>query len=187
MGVVLVLLLGEIDLSVGAVSGLAAAVTAVLSVKHGWNPYLAIVAGLLTGTAIGVFQGFIHTRLLIPSFVVTLAGLLAWQGAHLRVLGSTGTVNLSDPAITNIAGVFLAKWLGWAAAIAGVAAIILMTVRKRARRRKLELELEPLAGMVLRVVASATAIVVAVAVVNSDRGVSLAFIILIASSSSCTA
>src|SRR5216117_2280460 len=59
VGVVLVLLLGEIDLSVGAVSGLAAAVVAVLNVKHGWSPYLAIAAGVLVGAGIGFFQGFV--------------------------------------------------------------------------------------------------------------------------------
>ena len=96
VGVVMVLLIGEIDLSVGAVSGLAAAVMAVLNVKHGWDPALAIVAGVATGAAIGLLQGLLFTRFRIPSFVVTLAGLLAWQGALLLVLGKTGTVNLSN-------------------------------------------------------------------------------------------
>src|ERR1051326_6970820 len=70
VGVVYVLLLGEIDLSVGAVSGLAAAVMAVLHVKHGWNPYLAIAAAVLVGTAIGLLQGSLFSRFVIPSFVV---------------------------------------------------------------------------------------------------------------------
>ena len=94
IGVVLILLLGEIDLSVGAVSGLAAATMAVISVKEGLAPELAIVAGLLVGTAIGLFNGFMVTFFGIPSFVVTLAGLLGWQGAQLSVLGDTGSVNL---------------------------------------------------------------------------------------------
>ena len=78
IGVVLVLLLGEIDLSVGAVSGLAAGVMAVLNVKQGWSPELAILAGLATGAAIGLFNGIMVTTFGIPSFVVTLSGLLAW-------------------------------------------------------------------------------------------------------------
>src|SRR5438874_1557011 len=69
VGVVFVLLLGEIDLSVGAVSGVTSAIMAVLSFKHGWNPYLAIAAGVLTGTVIGVFQGGVFTTFGVPSFV----------------------------------------------------------------------------------------------------------------------
>src|SRR5215211_7133665 len=82
VGVVLVLLLGEIDLSVGAVSGLCAAIFAVLSVKHGWGTFPALLIAIGAGTAIGIFQGFISTRFGIPTFVVTLAGLLGWQGAQ---------------------------------------------------------------------------------------------------------
>src|SRR5262245_63877358 len=70
IGIVYVLLLGEIDLSVGAVSGLAAAVVAVLNVKHGWSPYLAIAAAVFVGAAIGLFQGTVFTRFGVPSFVV---------------------------------------------------------------------------------------------------------------------
>src|SRR4051795_7494426 len=69
VGIVYVLLLGEIGLSVGAVSGLAAAAMAVLNIKHGWSPYLAIPAGVLVGTAIGVLQGFLFSRFAVPSFV----------------------------------------------------------------------------------------------------------------------
>ncbi len=179
IGVVLVLLLGEIDLSVGAVSGLAAACVATLNVKHGWNPYLAMAAGIGVGAAIGAFQGTVATRLAIPTFVVTLAGLLAWQGAHLEVLGSTGTININDPAITNIANVFLADWLSWALAIACIAILLLAELAARRKRGKAELEQAPLVGAVARLGAAAVAIAVAVAVVNSDRGVPLALVILV--------
>ena len=116
VGVVLVLLLGEIDLSVGAVSGLAAGVMAVLQVKHGWSPELAILAGLATGAIIGCFNGFMVTFFGIPSFVVTLAGLLAWQGALLAVLGNTGTINLPPSTITDLAGKFYSAGVGYALA-----------------------------------------------------------------------
>ncbi|MDX6664416.1 MAG: D-xylose transport system permease protein [Solirubrobacteraceae bacterium] len=180
VGVVLVLLLGEIDLSVGAVSGLAGAVVAVLNVKNGWNPYLAMIAGLLVGAAIGLFQGTVATRLEIPSFVVTLAGLLAWQGVQLKVLGDTGTVNINDVAITNIANVFLAKWLGWAVAIACVLLVAASAAARRRARAREGLDPEPFAGLVLRVGAVAVAVIVAVMIVNSDRGVPLAMVILVA-------
>ena len=122
VGVVLVLLLGEIDLSVGAVSGLAAAVMAVLNVKHGWAPVPAICAGLAIGAAIGLLHGFFVTRFGVPSFVVTLAGLLAWQGALLLVLGSTGTVNLSDPTITGLTDTFYGDAIGWVMVVVVVGA-----------------------------------------------------------------
>ena len=119
IGVVLVLLLGEIDLSVGAVSGFAAGVTAVLSVNHGWAPVPAIAAGIATGAGIGLLQGLLATRFGIPSFIITLAGLLAWQGALLQVLGSTGTVNLTNPTIVGIANTFYSPAVSWI--LAGVA------------------------------------------------------------------
>src|SRR3954447_23386278 len=74
IGVTLILLLGEIDLSVGAVSGVCAAVVAVLNTKHGWGPIPAMAAGLVIGCAIGALNGFFVTQFGIPSFVVTLAG-----------------------------------------------------------------------------------------------------------------
>ncbi|MCB0122544.1 MAG: hypothetical protein KDE58_09890, partial [Caldilineaceae bacterium] len=97
VGIVLVLLIGEIDLSVGAISGLCAAVMAVLSTQYGWPSAVAIVVGIGCGAAIGLLHGWWLARLHVPSFVVTLAGLLGWQGALLYVLGTTGTINLTDP------------------------------------------------------------------------------------------
>src|SRR3954470_22492119 len=117
IGVTLILLLGEIDLSVGAVSGLCAAVTGVLSVKHGWGPVPAIAAALAVGMAIGLLNGFFVTQFGIPSFVVTLAGLLAWQGALLRVLGDTGTLNVTNEKIIGLTGTFYGDVVAWVLAV----------------------------------------------------------------------
>jgi len=179
VGVVLVLLLGEIDLSVGAVSGLCAAIMAVLSVKHGWSPYLAIAAAIAVGTAIGVFQGSIFTAFGIPSFVVTLAGLLAWQGAQLRVLGDTGTINLTDPVITGLTSTFYKGGTGWTIAIVGLAVYAAVTLLDRRRKAKAGLRLPPLGATLLRLGLAAAAILIAVAVLNDDRGVPLAALIFI--------
>jgi D-xylose transport system permease protein len=179
VGVVLVLLLGEIDLSVGAVSGVASACVAVLNVKNGWNPYLAMLVGLAVGAAIGLFQGTVATRLEIPSFVVTLAGLLAWQGAQLKVLGETGTVNINDPAITNIANVFLAHWLAWVLAVAVIGLITATSLLSRAQRSRAGLELPSNAAFALRIGVSAVVVLATVAIVNQDRGVPLALVILV--------
>jgi D-xylose transport system permease protein len=179
VGVVMVLLLGEIDLSVGAVSGLAAAVMAVQSAKHGWSPYTAIAAGVLTGTAIGLFQGLMFTRFGIPSFVVTLAGLLAWQGGLLEVLGQTGTVNLTDSKIVGLTGTFYSDTFGWVLAALAIAAAAAINLNSRRRRIKADLPAPPLATIVLRIVVVAIGAIGAVAVLNDDRGVPLAILILI--------
>jgi len=179
IGVVLILLLGEIDLSVGAVSGLAAAVMAVLNVKHGWGPIPAILAGLATGAAIGLMNGFFVTRFNIPSFVVTLAGLLAWQGALLLVLGSTGTVNLNDETIVGLTGTFYGDVFGWVMVVVIVGAFALSGWLERVRRKRAGLEMPSLAGYLVQVGLVAGGLIAVVAVLSTDRGIPLAGLILI--------
>jgi D-xylose transport system permease protein len=179
VGIVYVLLLGEIDLSVGAVSGVTSAVVAVLNVKHGWSPYTAIAAGVVCGLVIGLAQGFLFTRFGIPSFVVTLAGLLVWQGALLKVLGETGTVNLTDPKITGLANTFYSDAFGWVVAVVVIglyAGVTLFGWRRRVTAGLTDTEVAPL---VFRVVVVAGAMIAAIAVLNSDRGLPLAVLILI--------
>lgn len=94
LGIVLVLLLGEIDLSVGSVSGFAAATMAVLLVEKGQSMLVAILAAMAVGVAIGALYAVLYTKLGVPSFVFSLAGLLGFQGALLYVLGKNGTINL---------------------------------------------------------------------------------------------
>jgi D-xylose transport system permease protein len=179
IGVVLVLLLGEIDLSVGAVSGLAAATMAVLTVKEGFSPELALLAGLLTGTAIGLFNGFMVTTFGIPSFVVTLAGLLGWQGAQLAVLGSSGSVNLPPSVITDLTSTFFDPAVGWAIGIAGIAAYAASQFVGRIRRNSAGLDAPPVPILALKVGLVAAAIIAAIAVLNEDRGVPLAALIVV--------
>jgi D-xylose transport system permease protein len=179
VGIVLVLLLGEIDLSVGAVSGLAAAVMAVLNVKQGVNPVIAIVVGILTGLAIGLLQGTWFTVLKIPSFVVTLAGLLAWQGLLLLVLGQTGTINIYSPLIDHLTDTFMPQLVGWAVAIAAVAAYAGANLARRWRRRQEGLAVGSGLGLALRIAVAAAIVLAITAVLNSDRGVPLAALILV--------
>src|SRR5689334_9386080 len=179
IGIVYVLLLGEIDLSVGAVSGLAAAVMAVLNVQHGWNPYLAIAAGVLVGMAIGLLQGFLFSRFGVPSFVVTLAGLLAWQGALLQVLGSTGSINIDDSKITGLANTFYSDAVGWifaALVIAAYGAVLAVGYR---RRLSADLDTQSPTSLIVRFVLVAVVVIVAILVLNSDRGLPLALLILL--------
>jgi D-xylose transport system permease protein len=179
IGVVLVLLLGEIDLSVGAVSGLCAAIMAVLTVKQGWSPYLAIAAGVATGTVIGLFQGTMFTRFGIPSFVVTLAGLLAWPGAQLEVLGETGTVNITDPKIVGLTSTFYSDAFGWILALVAIVLTAALSLMGRQRRLKQGLSAPPIGLIAMRVGLVAAAVLIAVWILNDDRGVPLAALILV--------
>jgi D-xylose transport system permease protein len=179
VGIVYVLLLGEIDLSVGAISGLAAACMAVLNVKHDWSPYLAIAVALLVGCGIGLLQGSLFTRFGIPSFVVTLAGLLAWQGALLQVLGSTGSINITDPKITGLANTFYSDTVGWVLLVIGLAAYGAVLVIGERRRVAAGLEGQSSAANAVRFVGVAAVSLAALLVFNSDRGVPLALLILL--------
>ena len=179
VGIVLVLLLGEIDLSVGSVYGLGSAVMAVLSVQKGWAIVPAVAAGILTGTLIGTFQGFFFTRFKIPSFVVTLAGLLTWFGAQLHVLGETGTINLYDPNVDLLAGKFFDATVGWTLAGVVVAVLGVDVLISRRRRARVGLPSGGVIGDLARFVVIAAVILGSMAVLSADRGVPLAVLILL--------
>ncbi|WP_211160284.1 MULTISPECIES: sugar ABC transporter permease [Microbacterium] len=136
LGVVLVLLLGEIDLSVGSVSGLAAAVLAVTFVQLHWPLVLALVAAVAAGCLVGLLYGFLYTRFGLPSFVITLAGLLGFLGLQLWVLGDTGTIGLPfDSWIVEFAqDMYLPPWAAYGLVVASVGAYAWVLLR-RARRR----------------------------------------------------
>ncbi|MEI2810615.1 MAG: sugar ABC transporter permease [Nocardioides sp.] len=147
LGIVLVLLLGEIDLSVGSVSGLAAASMAVLVVNKGWGVTAAFGAALLVGLAIGAGYAWLYTTIGVPSFVFSLAGLLAFQGGLLYVLGSQGTINLpNDSWLVQFARFkFLTGGPAYLVAL-GVAVIyVLAGIYGSRRRAAAELSTEPIA------------------------------------------
>src|SRR4051812_15863303 len=181
IGVTLILLLGEIDLSVGAVSGLAAGVMAVLNVKHGWGPIPAMGAALAVGLAIGMLNGFFVTQFGIPSFVVTLAGLLAWQGALLRVLGDTGTVNLTNSKVLGLTSTFYGKAFGFALCVVVIGAYAASGVGERIKRTRAGLAPPAMTGFVIRLAAVAIGTIATVLVLESDRGIPLAGLILVVS------
>ena len=169
VGVVLVLLIGEIDLSIGSVSGLTAAIMAVISVKIGMPGWLAIIAGILSGALIGLIHGWWTAKLHVPSFVVTLAGFLGWQGALLYVLGSTGTVNLSDPLIIGISNSRLPVIAGWIIGILFIAGYAISQVRERARRVRIGVPNQPVAMLIGRIALIAIVILAAVGMMSVDR------------------
>ena len=173
VGVVFVLLLGQIDLSVGWASGLCAAVLAVLNVHYGVPAVLAVILALLAGTAIGLFQGTWFTKLHVPAFVVTLAGYIGLQGALLYVLGSTGTINLNDAFIGDIANRLVPVALGWIIAAALVGAFAVASLRTYWRRTRSGLLVGPFVGVVFRIVVVGAGVAAAVAIMSVDRSSSV--------------
>jgi D-xylose transport system permease protein len=178
VGVVLILLLGEIDLSVGAVSGFCSSVMAVLIVERGVSPVLAVLAALGLGAAIGLFNGFMITRFQIPSFVVTLAGSLALVGLQLYVLGETGTVNLGDNLVTRLTSTFFSPLIGWIIAAAAIALTLAFALLGRSRRSEAGLPVGQLRSLVLRIGAISVAFMALVFVVNQDRGLPLVILVV---------
>jgi len=146
MGVVLVLLLGEIDLSIGSVSGVAAAVLAVSNVTNGYSAAVSVALAIAGGAVIGLIHGLVFTKVGVPSFVVTLAGLLAWLGVQLWVLGSTGTINLPpNGRLTDIGQFsFLTGWQPYVLGVALAALYLVGQVVKAGRRKAAGLSVQPI-------------------------------------------
>jgi len=180
VGVVFVLLLGEIDLSAGALSGFAAAIMAVLNVNHGLSVPVAILAAVLGGAVVGTVQGLIITRFALPAFVVTLAGLLVWQGGLLYLLGDSGTINLTDPVYLTMSTSSLPRWAGWLLAAVVVVGYGLTTAQRRRSRREIGLKIETARALGMRLGLAAVSVTVIVAVLNADRGVPVAVLVLLA-------
>jgi D-xylose transport system permease protein len=177
VGIVVVLLLGEIDLSVGSVSGLCSALLGVLIVNHGVPWWLALLAALATGTAIGALQGAWFAMIGVPSFVVTLAGFLAWQGVQLRVLGSTGTVNVFDPRIDLIAQSFLSPAWGWVVGLGAAGVYILALWSRWTRRRGTGLSEAPMFAALGRTLLIAALAAASVEILSRFKGVPTAGVI----------
>jgi ABC-type xylose transport system permease subunit len=177
LGVVLVLLVGQIDLSTGAVSGLAAAVVAVAGVQARWPLWLAVLAAVLLGAAIGAGYGWVFTRLGVPSFVLTLAGLLVCLGVQVRVLGATGSVNLPYESwlVRFTQQMFLEPWFAYSLVGVALAGAAMVRLVERRRRLAAELPAEEPRELALRVAGLAAATLVPTWYLSTNRGVGAPF------------
>ncbi|MGH8878092.1 MAG: sugar ABC transporter permease [Stackebrandtia sp.] len=169
MGLVFVLLTGEIDLSAGFASGVCAAVLAISLTAFGFPWYLAAAAAIATGSLIGLILGLFVAKVGIPSFVVTLAAFLAFQGVVLILLEEGKNISIRNEVIVAINNKYLPPWLGWglcALAVAGYAASGLVNRRNRARRG---LAAEALPVLAVKIAGLAVLLGVAVFVLNLER------------------
>jgi len=172
MGVTFVLLLGEIDLSIGFVSGVGGVLTAILLMPDGNElpTFLVMILVLAAGLAIGTFHGLIITKIGVPSFVVTLAGLLAWNGVVLLLIGSRGTVILQNDFVIGLANNFMAPEAAWALAIVCIALYAGIQLTRAVKRRRAGLRTDPTVIVAARIAGIAAVLIILVAVCNQDRG-----------------
>jgi len=183
IGVVFVLLLGEIDLSIGYVSGIAGVTVAYFQVpgsNHRLPGIVAILLAIAVGALIGLLQGSFVAIIGVPSFVVTLAGLFAWQGVIIRWIGDQGVIGIQDKYVNDTANYFLPNWLGWVLAAAIVAAFALVSAAGIVSRRRAGLPIGSLPLTAIRIGFVALVAVVAVAIANRDRGVPFAGVLVVA-------
>ena len=172
MGEVFALLLGEIDLSSGFVAGLSAVVMAVLvGPTHGWPWWAAILAALVVCALIGILQGSLITRIGLPSFVVTLAGLLFWEGVMLYILGDGGSILIQDNIINDIGSGTLTRVGGWVVMLVVVALYATQTWRRDQRRRDAGLMAPPPSLSLAKIISVLAAGVLLVLLCNADRGI----------------
>ncbi|MER5349221.1 sugar ABC transporter permease [Kitasatospora sp. NPDC002551] len=183
VGVVFVLLLGEIDLSLGSVAGACAAITSVLAVRQGVDEWLALLLGLLAAAAMGALHGFFFARIGVPAFVVTLAGMLAWSGLQDYVLGRLGTVNnLNEGVVAHLDNHFLGDgdiafaWLLAVLSVGGFLAAQLITAR---RRTAAGLPARPPGEIALRTGALAVVALAGAWTLNQDSGLPLPLVVLL--------
>lgn len=168
---VLVLLLGEIDLSLVAVAQTCAAIMAVLSVYQNWNAWLAILAGLLTGLVIGLLNGFFIAVLRVPSFIVTLAGSIGYAGLLLLVLGRQTTLVVRDPVIRSIAPTYLDPVIGWGIPLVLVILYSLGVWFEQQRRKRAGLPAKTPTQLALQIGLALVITVVVVFLFQSYQGV----------------
>jgi D-xylose transport system permease protein len=182
IGIVLVLLLGEIDLSIGSVSGLSGAILAVGMVDHGWPLWVAIAVALAAGTVVGLAYGALYNRFGVPSFVITLAGLLGLLGVQLYVLGRQGSLNIPfDSGIVKFAQLaFLPQAVSYGVVVVAVATYLFTRMRANTHRAAAGLSTTPGRVLAIRAGVLALALLVPTYVLNLDRGVSVMFLVFLA-------
>jgi D-xylose transport system permease protein len=181
MGIVFVLLLGEIDLSVGFVSAVAGVAMALLTLpdnSHVFSAAPTMVIVLMVGVSIGILHGLLITKVGIPSFVVTLAGLLGWNGVVLLLIGDRGTVIIQNSFFVGFANDFLPSSTAWILAIVAIALYAVMLFWQRIQRRRHGLATAPDSILVIRVALLALAVLAVVYVCDQDRGIPYVLLML---------
>jgi D-xylose transport system permease protein len=179
IGVVLVLLLGEIDLSLGAVCGVCASVLGVLITDLHWPGIPAMLVTLLIGMLIGLLQGAVTVYIGVPSFIVTLGGFLAWQGVQLILLGDAGELIVLDPIVQSFSSSYLTVFASIVLGIFIVAIVLVSLLARRRSRRRAGLEPFPISIIGLRLVGVIVGTGVAIILFNAYFGIPYMVVLLL--------
>ncbi|WP_407542505.1 hypothetical protein Q0M94_23205 (plasmid) [Deinococcus radiomollis] len=173
LGIVCVLMVAQIDLSVGSVSGFASALVGTLWVNQGWPVPLAIAAALVIGALIGAAYAFLFNWLGMPSFVSTLSGLLAFLGLQLYILRSTGSINLpfGSPLVSFGQLLTVPGWLAYALVALAAVVVFLTNFRTEQRRKASGLSTQPMAAIATKALAIFISLEFVVFYLNKARGV----------------
>ena len=173
LGIVCILMVGEIDLSVGSVSGFSSALLGVIWVNADWPVAVAVLVALVAGAVIGAVYAVLFNRLGMPSFVSTLAGLLAVLGLQLYLLGSTGSINLpyGSPIVSLGQTLVMPAAMSYALAVLGPLAMVVTGLRTARRRRDAGLTPGSTAGLLARAGVLLVGLEAVAFYLNTDRGV----------------
>ena len=178
VGMLMVIVSGNIDLSVGSVLGLAGGVSAILLTSWGYGLVPAILAAIAVGVGIGLLHGFLTAYLNIPAFIVTLGGLLAWRGA-IKGISQSETVPVADETFKAIGQSYVAPQIGWILAAIGIAAVLFLAFRNAKTEREYGLGEGGLSGEILKSILPIAAIIVFIFVMNSYAGVPIPVLIFL--------
>ncbi len=179
MGMVLIIVAGHIDLSIGAVVGLTGAVAAILQVRMGWSTAPAVLVALILGLAVGLWQGFWVCYLKVPAFIVTLGGMMIFRGVILGVTEGQ-TISPLQPDFVQIGQSFLPVNAGWALAGLAAACCVYLRIKRRLDRRRYGFEIPALPLEIAAILGVVLLIGLAVLVMNEYEGVPIPVLLLLA-------
>jgi D-xylose transport system permease protein len=178
MAVVIVMVSGEIDLSLGSVTGVTSALLGILLTNHHWSVEAALLATLGFGLAIGLLHGLITVFVGVPSFLVTLGGFLAWAGVQLALIGPAGNLPVNDATIAAIGNNYFSHAVGWLLAFAAVGTVAALELARLREWRKAG-ERAPVGLAAARVVLVAAAAFGVVALLNGNFGVPYVLVLVV--------
>lgn len=179
VGMLMVIVSGNIDLSVGSMLGLAGGVAAIILTSWGYGLVPAILAAIVVGVVIGLLQGFLTAYFNIPAFIVTLGGLLAWRGA-IKGISKSETIPIADATFKQFGQGYIDPRIGWGLAIVAIAAVLFLAFRKAKAEKEYALGEGNFRKEALKSIIPIAAIIVFIFVMNSYAGVPIPVLILLA-------